>query len=106
MIIDDFDILSAGIDPPETHPEPIVDPDTVLSFPVAFKSFQSISGRDAKILQPARDLQLPKFAASYHRKIGKTFCRIALGQGLRIGAPEGLDHGLIVTLCANNVKRF
>jgi|WetSurMetagenome_2_1015567.scaffolds.fasta_scaffold07475_9 hypothetical protein len=79
MIIDDFDVLSVGIGPSETYPELIVDPDTVLSFPVAFKSFQSIPGRDAKVLQPARDFQLPKLATGYPGNIGKTLHRIALG---------------------------
>jgi hypothetical protein len=106
MIIDDFDVLSAGIGPSETHPELIVDPYAVLSFPVALKGFQTIPGRDAKVPQSPRDFQLPKLSAGHSGKIEKTLCRIALGQGFRIGAPEGLDHGIIVTRCANNVKRF
>jgi hypothetical protein len=106
MIIHDFDVLSAGIGPSETDPELVVDPDAVLSFPGAFKSFQTIPGRDAKVLQPPGDFQLPKLTPGHSCKIGKTLYRIALGQGLRIGATEGLDHGMIVTLCDNNVKRF
>jgi hypothetical protein len=105
MIIDDFDVLSAGISPSETHPELIVDPNAVLSLPIAFKGFQTIPGRYAKVLQPPRDFQLPKLAARHRGKIGKPFYRIALGQGLRIGTPEGLDHGMTVTRCVNNVKR-
>jgi hypothetical protein len=97
MIIDDLDVLSAGNCPSEAHPKLIVDPDAVLPFPFAFKRFQSIPGRDAKILQSPRDFKLSKLTASYGGKISKTLCRIALGQGLRIGAPEGLDHGIIVT---------
>jgi len=105
MIIDDFDVLSARIGPSETHPKLIVDPNAVLSFPVAFKGFQTIPGWYAKVIQPPRDFQLPKLAARHRGKIGKPLYRIALGQGLRIGTPEGLDHGRIITRCANNVKR-
>lgn len=106
MINDDFDVLSAGIDPSKTHPELIIDPDTVLTFPVAFKSFQSIPGRNAKGPQPTRDFQQPKLTASHNGKIGRALYRIALGQGLRIGTPEGLDHGTIVTRYDINVMRF
>jgi hypothetical protein len=79
MIIDDLDVLSAGICPSETHPKLIVDPDAVLSFPFAFKSFQSIPGRDAKVFQSPRDFQLSKLTSSHRGKIGKSLCRIALG---------------------------
>ena len=48
MIIDDFDVFGAGIGPSETHPELVIDPNTA----VAFKSFQSIPGWDAKVPQP------------------------------------------------------
>ena len=106
MIIHDFDVLSAGIGPSETDPELVVDPDAVLSFPVALKSFQTISRRDAKVIQPPGDFQLPKLTPGHSGKIGKTLYRIPFGQGLRIGTPEGLDHGTIVTRCDNNVKRF
>jgi hypothetical protein len=106
MIIRDFDVLSARISPSETDPELVIDPDAVLSFPVALKSFQTISGRDAKVIQPPGDFQLPKLTPGHSGKIGKTLYRIALGQGLRIGTAEGLDHGLIITRYDNNVKRF
>jgi hypothetical protein len=78
MIVDDFDVLSAGIGPPETYPELIVDPDAVLSLPIAFKGFQTIPGWNAKVLQPHRDFQLAKLAAGHYSKIGKTLHRIAL----------------------------
>jgi len=46
MIIDDFDVLSAGIRPSKTQPELIVYPDAVLLFSIASKGFQTIPGRD------------------------------------------------------------
>jgi hypothetical protein len=42
-ISESIDVLSAGIGPWETHPELIVDPDAVLSLPIAFERFQTIS---------------------------------------------------------------
>ena len=97
MIIDDFDVLSAGIGPSETHPELIVNPDAVLSFSISLKSFQTIPRWNAKIIQPPSDFQLAKLASRHRGKIGKTLYRIALGQGLRIGTPKGFDHEKIIT---------
>ena len=105
MIIDDFDILSAGIGPSETHPELVIDPDAVLSFPVTFKSLQMIPGRDAKVLQPSGDFQLSKLTPrSTVASSRKPLYRIALGQSLRIGTPEGLNHGIIITRCDNKSR--
>ena len=78
MIINDFDVLSAGIVPSETDPELVVDPDAVLSFPVAFKSFQTIPGWDAKVLQPPGYFQLPKLTPGHCGEIGKTLYRSSL----------------------------
>jgi hypothetical protein len=106
MIIDDFDVLGTRIGPSETNPELTVDADAVLSFPVAFKGFQTIPGWYAKVLQQPRDFQPPKFAARHRSNIGKPLYRIALGQDLRIRTPEGFDHGIIITRCVINVKSF
>jgi hypothetical protein len=106
MIIDDFDVLRARIGPSETDPELVVDPDAVLSIPVALKSFQTISRRDAKVVQSPCDLQLPKLAPGNSGKIGKTLNRIAFGQGRCMGTSEVLNHMRIITRRDNNVKRF
>ena len=69
MIVDDFDVLSAGIGPSETQAELIIDPDAVLSFPIAFKGFQTIPGWNAKVIQPPCDFQLPKLAAGRYSRM-------------------------------------
>jgi len=97
MIVDDCDVVSAGIGPSETHVKLIIDPKTMLSFPVAFKRFQTIPGWHAKVFHPPRDFQLPKRAARHRGKTGKPLYRTALRQGFRIGTPEGFDHRMIIT---------
>ena len=69
MIVDDFDVLSAGIGPSETHPELIADPDAVLPLPVALKGRQTIPGWNAKVIQPPCDFQLPKLAAGRYSRM-------------------------------------
>jgi hypothetical protein len=50
MIIDNFDVLGAGISPSETHPELIVDPDAVQSLSSTLKGFQTIPEWNAKVI--------------------------------------------------------
>jgi hypothetical protein len=106
MIVDDFDILGAVISPSDTHPELVVDPDAVLSLSIAFKGFQTIPGWNAKVIQPARNLQLTKLAAGYRGNISKTLYRIAFAKSFSVGTPEGFYHRTIVTRWVINVKRF
>jgi hypothetical protein len=71
MIINDLDVLGTGRSPAETQAHLIVDPNAVPSRPIPFESLQAVSGRDAGVIQPARDLQLPEFAAGWRRNIGE-----------------------------------
>jgi hypothetical protein len=106
MIIDYFDVLSAIVSPSKTNSVLIVYPDTILAFSIAFKGFQTIPGWNAKIIQPTRDLYLTKLSTGNRGKIGKTPYRITLGKGFSIRTPKGLYHGITITHCVNNVKRF
>ena len=78
MIIDDLNVLSARIGPSKTHPKLIADPNAVLSFPVAFKGFQTIPGWYAKVLQPPRD-----FTTGRNKE--------TLNSGNRVGSPAALS---------------
>lgn len=51
MIICDFNVVGSVRHPDKTDPPLIVDPNTMLSGPIAFESFQPITGRCNKILQ-------------------------------------------------------
>ncbi len=97
MVIDDLDVLGARIGPAKADPELVVDPDAVLSCPVALEGFQMVSGRNAQVFQRSGDFQLPKFTAGRGGDIGEPFDRIALRKGLRFGAPEHFDHAVIIT---------
>jgi hypothetical protein len=104
MVIDDLDVLGPRIGPAKADPELVVDPESVLSCPVALEGFQMISGRNAQVLQPSGDFQLPKFPASHSGEIGEPFDWIAFRQGFRLRAQERFDHGKMVTLCVTTAK--
>ncbi len=106
MIVDNFDVLSAIVSPSKTNSVLIVYPNTISALSIAFKGFQAIPGWDAKIIQSTRNLYLTKVSTGDRGKIGKTPDRITLGKSLSIRTPKGLYHGMIITHCVNNVKRF
>jgi hypothetical protein len=106
MIIDDFDLLSAGFRPSETHSKLIVDPNAVQSLSIPFEPLQTIPRWNAKVIQPPCDLQLAKLATCHRSYFAKTLYRNPLGQSLRIGTPKAFYHQTIITCRVINVKRF
>jgi hypothetical protein len=51
MIIHDFNVISISIDPFKANPPLIVNPDAVLSCPVAAKLLQPVRWRNAEIVK-------------------------------------------------------
>jgi hypothetical protein len=90
--------------PVKTNSKLIVDPDTVLSLPVAMHLLQPVSGRDSEILK--------RLGAIEHRQLS---LRNACGRCpasfsgspdfRRLFVGETLDHRPIITLFVINVNR-
>jgi hypothetical protein len=62
LVICDFHIKSIATAPGKTDSPLVIDPNTVLPFPVMFELFQAVAGRHTKIIQLNRsveDQQLP-----------------------------------------------
>ena len=51
MVVDDLDIASVSVRPPEAYSPPIVDADTELAFSVSRKLFESVARRYAEIIE-------------------------------------------------------
>jgi hypothetical protein len=66
----------------------------MLPCAITFQRFQPIAGRHPKIVQSARNLQLPQLASGDSRDVHESFDRLALRQRLRVSTLEGLDHEL------------
>jgi len=62
MIVDDFHVFGSGGRPAETDAELIVHTDAVLTCSVALQGFKAVAGRNAEVVDPACDLQLPQLA--------------------------------------------
>jgi hypothetical protein len=97
--------ISAGVRPTEAHAELIVHTDAVLTRAIAFQRFQPIARRNPQVVQSGRDLQLAQLTSRDGRDVRKPLDPFALGEGLRVGALERLDHAPIVTPYVITIKR-
>ena len=90
--------------PFKTYSPLIVDPNTVLPFPIAFKRFQLVAGRDAQVIQRRRCMQLQQFSSSNPFNILESSNRLAVEKRLSIGTQKRSDHRAIVFLVTDSVK--
>jgi hypothetical protein len=65
VIIHDFDFICIAVAPYEAEPPLIVDADAVLAGAVALERLQSISRRNAKILQPLGCMKVEQLAPGH-----------------------------------------
>jgi hypothetical protein len=91
MVINDFNILSAMTRPAETDAPLIIDPDAVLSLPLAPQSFQPIAGGNAQVFETGGDLELAQLAARHDRAL-KTPDALSARKGFGVGTPKRSDH--------------
>ena len=92
MIVHNLHIFGAAFGPTEAHSELVVDPDAVLASSVAFEGLQPITRRNAQILKPPRDFELPQLAACHGLDIRETLDPLALRKRLGVGALECRYH--------------
>src|SRR5512138_2795032 len=62
MIIDNFHVVCVLASPAEAKPVLVVDPDAVLSDPVAFEGFQAVARRQLQVAQLPGTVQLRELA--------------------------------------------
>ena len=93
MIIGDFNLECVAVTPYEAYPELIVNPDTVLSFAVAFQWFQAIAGKKSQIREHCSGMNLDEFPLNNLSKPIEAFGISALKNELRISGPERSNHG-------------
>jgi hypothetical protein len=63
VIVANFNTIHASLVPDKTHAPLIVNPDAVLSNPIAYQRFQPVIRRNAKIIQSLRRINHPELSA-------------------------------------------
>jgi len=69
VIVHDLDVFRTGIRPAKADAELVVDADAVLPGAVPLERFESVAWRDAQVVEPSRDLQLPQLAPRDRRDV-------------------------------------
>lgn len=106
MVVDDFYIVSIPITPEEANSPPVIDPDAMLSFSIAFQRLQAVSWRYEQKVQVHCGVKLNKFAQSHSLDVSRKPSRSPPPkQLLSILVRKGLDHDRRLTRFVNNVKR-
>jgi hypothetical protein len=54
VVVNDLHLLRSGVGPHEADPPLVVDPDAVLSDPIALGGLKPVSGRDAEVFERLR----------------------------------------------------
>src|SRR5690606_1828592 len=105
MVVHDFDVLGPSRRPAEAEAELVIDPNAVLPGPVALEQFESVAGRNPKVVESFRDLQLAQFATRNRLNRPEPSDAATACQGRRVCAPERSDHQRIITRHVIIVKR-
>jgi hypothetical protein len=105
MIVDDLDTVCGATLPDEAEPPSIVNPDAVLSNPVAFERLQVIAWRRAQIVEPDRGIQDSQLPACHDQDVRRKTLRDLTGKNKRRAfASEAFDRHCYVSRNGRYVK--
>lgn len=106
MVVNNFHVPDVSIPPDEADTPLIIDTKAVLTTPVTFQGFQTITGRYPQKGESGCGVELLQFAYGDPGNIDKTRNPFPLKQPLRIRTSEMLNHGSMITIFVNNVNEL
>jgi hypothetical protein len=92
MIVNDLHVIGISVEPNKTQTPLIVDPNTVLPFPVAAQCFQTISGRRCQVAQFRGTIQLAKLSPCNRLDRPKPSTAPPVVKPFTLRISESLDH--------------
>jgi hypothetical protein len=105
MIIDDLDFKSITVPPFKANTALAIDPNAILPFAVALKSFEIIGWRNTQIVKRGRGIKLSQTTLGSSNNIsGKSFWRLSGAYRLQSLVFRRLDHALNVFKRDTSVK--
>ena len=107
MVVNDLDLVRITVLPPKADPPLVVDPDTVLSDPIALELLEPVARRDTQVIEGLSGVhgsQLPQHDASEGGGISAD--RLPVEEAGRIPIAEALDHSRTLTRRVSNGKRY
>jgi hypothetical protein len=107
VIVDDLDVERVAVIPVEADPPLIIDPDAMLTLPISREFFQAIPGRHFEVAQRISRVQQEELLQGRSVNILWELSRaLAIEDPLGLFVSEAPNHGAIITLRVNNVKRY
>ena len=95
MAIDNFRVVCVLALPTEAEPVLVVDPNAVLSCPVAFEGLQAVARRQLQVAQLPRTVQLRELAERHPLELRRqAVIPAALPQSLGLPAGKARNHRL------------
>ena len=88
MIVHDLNVFRPSRRPPKTDVELVVDANAVLTGAFVPERFQPVTRRDAQIVEPAGDLQLPELPSGDRFDACEPLDTTPVRKGLGIGVPN------------------
>lgn len=92
MVVDDLHVFGCTRVPPEAQAPLAIDANAVLTVALALQRFEAIARRDAQVIKPHGDLELPKLAPRNAGAGLESPHTIAAGQCCSFRASERPDH--------------
>ena len=93
MVVNDFDLTRIAVLPSKTNAPLIVDPDTVLPSTLSAKLLESVSGRDAQILEDLRGIDDHQLAQHCVLELARISANpLPLEEPLGVPIAEAPDH--------------
>jgi hypothetical protein len=107
MVVDNLDFICVPASPPKADSPLLVDPNTVLPTAISRQLLKAVRGRSPKIADGFGRIQDEQFSQRDPLESNRKPRRmLPLEHPLCVGAAETLNHCLIITRCANIVKRY
>jgi hypothetical protein len=94
VVVDDLDVMGVAVAPDKADSESVVNPDAVLTPPVAAQRVQPVSGKDCQIPEIMGRVQLAQSPLSDAGDCLKAAGRSPVEQPLGFFRPERPDHEL------------
>jgi hypothetical protein len=93
VIVDDLYIVSIAGTPSEANAPLIIDPDTVLTSPVAFQDLQPVARRNAEKVKSRRGIDLQQLPMRNSLYVGRESSTVLAPKELfRVSIRKALDH--------------
>jgi hypothetical protein len=92
VVINEFNIFCARINPTKAEAPLIIDPNTVLARSFSFQCFEAIARWHAQVIQSRSDLKLPELSPCNLLNVHEAPNSAASGERLRVKTAERSDH--------------